>query len=279
MITDIKDLAYGGKYHKYFWDVSVNPKATITSGLADCDCFVLGDIASEGLPQPVSSPKNADTWHLKVTNGWTVKPYNTKDVEVGDVIQWIKGCHVARVCKIENGTIYISGSFYTGIHGRAYYNGKFDVRTGINSLKELWDFMYSKYPSRVLHVWSVATESKYVGYQPDNIIKKPTVLTVAKNENVNQINVLTNVQNIRNSKDQIIGTARKGYYNVISTKRDSQYTWYEVEKGKWIAGVSGRVVYYPAKNANQEEIEKIEKEIKSLEARIAALKKKLKDLQ
>lgn len=278
MIKSVEELAYGGKYHKYFWDPTVNPKATVTSGLADCDCFVLGEIASEGLPQPVSSPKDADTWHLKVTNGWYAKPYNAKDVEVGDVIQWVKGCHVARVCKIQNGVVYINGSFYTGIHGKAYYNGKFDTRTGIKSLKELWDFMYSKYPSRVFHSWSLDTESKYVGYKPDYIIKKPAVIPVERNKEVNQIQVLTNEQNVRNKNNQIIGVSRKGYYNVLSTKKDSAYTWYEVETNKWIAGVTGRVIYYPGQK-NAEEIKKLQQEIAALETEKAKIEKQITELQ
>ena len=278
MIKSIEELAYGGKYHKYFHDSTVNPKATITDGLADCDCFVLGEILSEGLPSPVSSPKNADTWHKKLTNGWYVIPFNANKVEVGDVIQWVKGCHVARVSKIKNGVIYINGSFYTGIHGRAYYNGSFDKRTGIKSMKELWEYMYSKYPSRVFHNWKLDTESSYVGSKPENIIKPPKVTPVEKNKSVDQINILTNEQNIRDKNNKIIGVSRKGYYNVLSTKKDSTYTWYEIENGKWVAGVTGRVIYYPGEK-NAAEIKKLQDEIKALEKQKADIEKQINTLQ
>ena len=139
--------------------------------------------------------------------------------------------------------------------------------------------MYAKYPSRVLHVWSVETESKYVGYQPEYVIKKPVVVPVEQNKAVNQIKVLTNEQNIRDNNNKIVGVSRKGFYNVISTKKDSQYTWYQVEKGKWIAGVTGRVIYYPAENAYATEIKEIKEKISSLEAKKADIEKQITELK
>ena len=273
MITDIKGLEYGGKYHKYFWDPSVNPEATIRDGLADCTCFVLGDVAYDGLPRPVSPIPNANKWHTCVTNGWSVIQFDKDKVELGDIIEWENGCHVARVTKIQDGTIFISGSFYTGMHGKAWWNGSFDTRT-FTSLQEMSDWMIQNYPVRFFHYWSLENENSWVGYSPSYILKKPQSITPVKRDtSKDQIKVLTNEQNIRTANNEIVGIAAKGYYNVIrivhSTKNN--YDWYEVEPDRYIAGVEGRVVYYPADNSNDEEIRR-------LQARIAELEKILKQI-
>ena len=274
MITDINGLEYGGKYHRYFWDKSVNPLATVESGLADCTCFVLGDCAYDKLPQPVSPVKNANLWHTCTTNGWYVVPFSEDNVEVGDIVEWAEGCHVARVTKIVDGTIFISGSFYTGIHGRAMWNGQFDTRDGINSLQELSDFMITNYPTRFFHYWSLENENRWVGYSPTYILKQPSsVNPVPQNTKVDQIEVLTNEQNIRNNDDQIVGVAKAGFYNVLRIAHSSynNYDWYEVEPNRFIAGVQGRVIYHPGTDPESEEVKK-------LKARIAELEGILKEI-
>ena len=268
MITDIQGLEYGGKYHRYFWDKSVNPLATITSGLADCTCFVLGDVAHDNLPQPVNPVRNANLWHTCVTNGWSFIPFSKEKVELGDILEWTNGCHVARVSKIIDDTIYISGSFYTGIHGKSMWNGKWDTRDGLNTLQELSDFMIANYPTRFFHYWSLENENRWVGYEPAYILKPPvSVKPVPQDTTKDQIEVLTNEQNIRNANDQIIGVAKAGFYNVIKISHSSYniYDWYEVEPDRFIAGVKGRVVYYPGVDPDSEEVKKLKARIAELE--------------
>ena len=43
-----------------------------------------------------------------------------------------------------------------------------------------------------------------------------------------------------------LGYAEQGYYNILATKKDASYTWYEIEQGKWIASTGGWTTYYPA---------------------------------
>lgn len=260
MITSIKGLEYGGKYYKYFWDLGVNPLATIENCLPNCTAFVIGDILNDGLPIPVSRIGNANTWHLNLTNGWTLKEFEADKVQVGDILEWTKGCHVARVSKIEDNKIYISGSFYTGIHGKAMYDGGFDTRDGLNSLKEVSDFMLTNYPTRFFHFWELENENSWVGDTPRYILRQPqNVEPVKRDESVNQIEVLTNEQNIRNAQNQIVGVAKKGYYNVIrithSTKNNRD--WYEVAEDKFISQMDDRVVYLPT---NLSEVEKLREE-------------------
>lgn len=260
MITNIKGLEYGGKYHKYFWEIMNNPLATINNCLANCTCFVIGDVLTDGLPIPVNPVRNANQWHLYLTNGWTLLDYDEDNIRLGDIIEWTNGCHVARVTEFVDGTPYISGSFYTGIHGKAMYGGQFDTRDGLNSLQEVSDFMIENYPVRFFHHWSLDNENMWVGYKPRYVLRMPqTVDPVKRDESVNQIEVLTNEQNIRNSLNQIVGVAKKGYYNVLrithSTKNDRD--WYEVEKDRYICDIENRVIYLPT---DLPEIEKLREE-------------------
>lgn len=253
MITSIKGLEYGGKYHRFFWDVVNNPLATIKNCLANCTTFVIGDILVDNLPIPVTEIGNANTWHLHITNGWTLHDFEYSKVQIGDVIEWTNGCHVARVTKIVNGQIYISGSFYTGIHGKATWDDKFDTRDGLNSLKEVSDFMITNYPTRFFHHWEIENENIWVKDSPRYILRPPTsiiVEPVERDESVDQIEVLTNQQYIRTNDNVIVGVAQKGYYNVLQIKHSTknEYDWYEVADDRYIAGVEGRVVFLKAEN-------------------------------
>ena len=281
MITDIKGLEYNGKWHKYFWDPAVNPEATVRDGLADCTCFVLGDVAAEGLPRPVSPIPNASAWHTCLINGWHAIPYKASDVEVGDILEWVEGCHVVRVSKIEGGKIYISGSFYTGIHGRAYYNGKFDVRTGINTLQQLSDYMIKNYPVRFFHYWTVEDENRWVGYAPKYILKKPVnVKPVKKDTSVDQVEVLiAGEQNIRNNNNTVVGVAEKGFYNYLGSKDSNGYTWYKIADNRWIAGMKNRVELRLAKTTSSEEVKELTRQISELKSTIDTLTSNVEKLE
>lgn len=87
----------------------------------------------------------------------------------------------------------------------------------------------------------------------DKDLPKPIELPkpVEINDKVNQVEIAWDdtmrVRTDHSTNSEIIGIAKKGYYNIVSTYEDGKYTWYEVEKGKWIAGASDCVVYHPLK--------------------------------
>lgn len=241
----IGKIKYGGEYHRFFWDKNYNPNATISNALANCTTCAYGDCLLDGF-KVVSRIVSASNWHT-VSNVPVVK-FNSDRVKVGDVIEWSNKCHVARVFKIENGVIYIRGSFYTGINGKSVIDGYYDTRKGLNSLEEVSDFFSSNYPYRFYHETTLETENSWVHGEPDYILQCPNFTPVEKDESKDQIEVLTNEQNVRNAPNgEIVGTAIKGFYNVLN-QVTTDYTWYEVEENKWIAGVNGRVVYYPRKD-------------------------------
>ena len=255
-----------GYPNQFYWNVLVNPNATISNGLANCTTFVYGAIKEDGHNAPVSFIPNANAWHKALTNGWIYVPYEQGRAEVGDIIQWVDKCHIAVVSDSDT----ISGSYYTGMHGKAYYDGKFDTRD-FSSLEEMSAWMIANYPTRFFHTWSIATENEWVGGEPNNILLHP-LYSVERNEAVDQIEVLTWEQNVRDDNGQILRKAEKGFFNVLSQKISDGYLWHQVEEGRWIAQVEGRVVFYERKD---DDIAKLRKENKELKARVKVLEGKL----
>ena len=261
----MRQTAKGLEYpNKFYWDISRNPYASVLNGLADCTCFVFGAIIEDGHRPCVSRVCNANNFHSYLINGWSKIPFDESKLEIGDIVEWSAKCHVAVVSDKQKN---ISGSFYTGVHGKAYWNGKFDTRNFV-SLKEMSDFMVTNYPTRFFHHWSIEEESRWCGGSPEYILKHP-LYSVQENSGVNQIKVLTNDMNVRDDQNNVLKRAESGFYNVLGWKDNNGYRWYEVEKGKYIAGYEGRVIYIPADDS----------EILDLKNRIAELESKLEEIQ
>lgn len=252
MRTTADGLAYP---NKYYWDVSRNPYATVPDGLADCTCYCFGAVIEDGHRPVVSKVCNANSYHKYLINGWTWIPYEESKLEEGDIIEWADKCHVAMF--VGDG---ISGSFYTGIHGQAYYDGKFDTRP-FTSLKEMSDWMVANYPTRLFHHWSIEEESRWCGGSPNYILKHP-LYSVKEDKSVNQIKVLSNDMNVRDGENNVLKRAESGFYNVLSWKEKPDYIWYEVEPDRFIAGYPGRVEFVPKQD---EEIIILRKRIEELE--------------
>lgn len=252
----VNDLAYNGKYHKQFWDKAFNPNADIENGLANCTTAVIGFCLVENDPYPVSMIKTASKWDEVLINDWKEIPFDPETVRIGDIIQWKEKCHVAKVADIIDGKIYINGSFYTGDHGKAYYDNDYDSRS-FKSLAELSDFMIRNYPERFYHFWSLEKESSLVGGSPEKIFVRPdTLIPTERNTSINQIETTDNTLRIRtqpNLSSSVIGHVSVGFYNVLDIKEaetiDRQREpdlkcWYEISKGRWIGNVT--TIYHEA---------------------------------
>ena len=78
-------------------------------------------------------------------------------------------------------------------------------------------------------------------------IKKVVGNPLQKNNNKSQIYVFGKNLNCREApslKGNILGYIDLGYYNIISTKNNDGYTWYEIEKNRWVANVTDSVSVY-----------------------------------
>lgn len=273
MRTTPNGIEYGGSASKYYWDLLINANATISNALANCTTYVYGNVKEEGHRAIVSRIVNAGNWHNYLANGWLALPYEYSKVEIGDVLEWQSKNHVARVSEIADGKIYISGSFYTGEHGKSMYNGSYDTRYQFKTLEQLSRFMIENYPERFFHFWNLETENKWVNGTPTYILKQP-LYSVARDERKNQLEVLTNEQYVRNQNDEVISGCESGYYNVLSSKEYRGYTWYEVEKNKFIALVKGRVNYLPKTKDDEDIIN----ENKALKKENEELKRRLQEI-
>lgn len=262
MIHTPEDFVYNGIYHNYFWNKQYNPNATVDNGLANCTTMAYGLCLMEAIgsiesARPVSRIVSANNWHKVLINGWSFIPFDKSKIHVGDILEWVDGCHVAKVIDKTDDTFIVGSSFYTGEHGVAYYNGTYDTRP-FKDLQELSRFMIENYPFRLYHECTIEEEIQYIKKLPTYILVKPaTIYPVEENPNVNQIHVLTDEQNIRDEKGTVVGVAQHGFYNVLSQKTSDGYVWYEVESNRYIAGVKDRVIYIPAEDDYKKKYEEL----------------------
>lgn len=281
----INELSYGGRYHNECWNPQFNKEATIPNALANCTAAVIAFCLIENDPLPVSVISDASNWHNYLTNGWRCIDFDESKVKAGDVIQWVDKCHVCKVAGIKDGTIFINGSYYTGEHGVAYYNGKYDTRDQFKSLQELSDFMVNNYPTRFYHYWTLDKESQMVGGVPEHILVRPdNVRPVERNTNVNQIETTDDTLRIRTKPSldgEIVGHVEIGYYNVLQKTEADNYTWYEIAKDRWCADVATK--YLPASSDDvirviEEYFNGLKGEITKLTEENKSLKDKLKEI-
>lgn len=257
IIKTIEEVRYN---NPYFWNKDINPLATIENCLPNCVCCACGLLASAKLPQMVDRWTNARELHKHLINGWIAVPYAEYKnyIKVGDAIEWCNGNHVAVVSSTSDG-IWISGSFYTGIHGTATYGGDYDTRDGIGSLKDADAFFFNNYAYRYFHYVSLDTENRWCGSEPDYVLVAPNSINpVSRDTTKDQIYVGTTGLRVRsepNTTSQINGTAKIGYYNiseiVVGGDFEGGNTWYKVEDF-YLASVEG-VQYF-----KKEEIAPIE---------------------
>ena len=281
----INDLSFGGRYHDQCWNPKYNKEANIQNALANCTTAVIAFCLIEKNPLPVSTIANASNWHNLLINGWRCIDFDKSKVKVGDIIQWVDKCHVCKVADIVDGTIYINGSFYTGEHGVAYYNGKYDTRNRFNSLQDLSNFMTSEYPTRFYHYWTLDKEAQMTGGQPEHILVCPDTITpTERNTNVDQIQTTDDTLRIRTKPSleaDVVGHVQVGYYNVIASKKVDGYTWYQLATDRWCADIS--TIYLPAEDDILKDLERI---YKTITARIdekekenEILRKKIEEIQ
>lgn len=100
----------------------------------------------------------------------------------------------------------------------------------------------------------------FEGLELKDLDKPPITVPepVEPNEDVNQVRVVCGNDTLRVRKDhstnaEMIGFAKPGFYNIISTYEDGIYNWYEVEENKWFASAEGCTVYYPLFEEKEEE--------------------------
>ena len=84
------------------------------------------------------------------------------------------------------------------------------------------------------------------------------VSTVERNENNVQIETTDESLRIRTEpslEGEIVGHVQLGFYNVLDTKENDGYTWYEIAKNRWCANIT--VIYH--ENTSNDFVDQIKK--------------------
>ena len=177
--TSVTGIRYGQADDKWYWDYNYNPGAyydpslqTYDLALPNCTTYAYGRVREMGAPAPISGWHNASAWHAYLINGWTYEAYAANKVKVGDILEWTGSStrnHVAVVEKIENGTIYVSQSYYCDDNGQATANTRSYQIWG--STKASVDaYGYSHWPGRYFN-YGVHTSADLGN--PDYILHNP----------------------------------------------------------------------------------------------------------
>ena len=129
--------------------------------------------------------------------------------------------------------------------------------------------------------WGMASGFKFRGciINPACNINDQVTPNVARNENVNQLQVLVDQLRVRNapgtSKDTL-GYATKGYYNYYEIKTADNYTWYRIATNQWVAYDKEWETILPRKET-EEEI--LKKQLAAEQKKNEQLNKQILDLQ
>ena len=102
---------------------------------------------------------------------------------------------------------------------------------------------------------------------------------VARNENVNQLQVLADQLRVRKApgtSKEILGFATKGYYNYYEIKTSDNYTWYRIATNQWIAYSKDWETILPRKET---ELEIVKKELEVEKKKNEVLNKQVLGLQ
>lgn len=174
--TSVTGIRYGQTNDKYYWDYSWNPGAYFDSSLntydlalPNCTTYAWGRVREMGAPGPITGWHNASAWHAYLTNGWTYVSYSLANLEVGDIVEWTSGNHVAVVEKIEGSTVYVSQSYYCDDNGQATANYRSSSLWG-STKASVDNYGYSHWPSRYFNYGLITSAG--LGY-PQYILKNP----------------------------------------------------------------------------------------------------------
>lgn len=152
------------------------------------------------------------------------------------------------------------------------YMGKTGYVTGTHLHFEYWicpkNYTYnysdrSKYAKNPLE-YCYLFEDQKVSKNSEPKVKKIVGKPLKKDINKSQLNVFGKNLNCREApslKGKILGYIDLGFYNILSTKTNDGYTWYEIENNKWIANVKDSVTIYLKKESISTKKEEIDKTI------------------
>ena len=134
----------------------------------------------------------------------------------------------------------------TGNHFHITANiGKYYGLKQNNNGKWCWTYEKSLLPNEAFYLYkdytNIKNANKYSFKEvPKEIVKVGT--PVQKDSENDQVQVIVPELNVRNkatTSGTKLGFANMGFYDILNTSIANNYTWYEIEPGKWIASKEG----------------------------------------
>lgn len=179
---------------------------------------------------------------------------NLKQVKVGQVLK--KGTKI-----LMEGT---DGNA-TGNHFHITANiGKYYGLLQNNNGKWCWTYEKSLLPNEAFYLDKDYTNIKNANKYSFNEVPKEIVKVgtpVERDTSKDQVQVIVpelNVRNKPNTNGTKLGFANIGFYDIINSSEANGYTWYEIEKEKWIAGKETTwTLYFPKEKIIEEKKEEV----------------------
>lgn len=122
--------------------------------------------------------------------------------------------------------------------------------------------------------WGMNSNYSVNGFILNPAVKADIVEPVSRDTNRNQVEVKATKLRVRTKPSLgggILGYCSLGLFNVISKSVADNYTWFEIDKDKWIAQVDD-VLYYESKSDQEDRLIKLEKENKELREKLEKIK-------
>lgn len=190
---------------------------------------------------------NAKDWLTEYRDSWIPKGTDWTP-QHGDIIVWTGTCgHVAFVEKNNgDGTCLISQYNMDGVE--TFSTGNWTIGT--------------------VYVGKKARTGNHIGYLHYPI---SPVTPIERNSNINQVETTESTLRVRTAPSlnaSVLGFVAIGYYDVLDQKKADNYTWYEIEEGKWIADIT--TIYHEGQNPKEDILQKLEN--------IETLTKEIRDL-
>ena len=159
-----------------------------------------------------------------------------------------------------------------------------DAYYDVDSTKEengyLWYKLTAEANLYVAHVEGAITyyEKEVTPEEPEEP-EQIEIVPVERDTNRDQVKVIVDNLRVRKTPSldgDLVCIAKEGFYNILYTIKNTDYTWYQIEKNAYIANVEGAVEYYgkeSSSSSNEEELFDL------LRQKVTELENKNKDLE
>lgn len=190
--------------------------------------------------------------------------------------------------QIPAGTIF----YQEGTKGKAYGNhvhfecgkGKFTGSGWYQDTSGAWSIINGKKVTDCLWIDDNYDVKDTRGYTFKKVVTHFGT-PVNRDEYKDQVQIKEGMASVRarnGANGDILGYMNVGLYNVLETSYDDVYTWCKVEDGLWFAYSPEWAEYYEGKEipimSEENEAEKLQKEIEKLEAKILLLEKQIENM-